>query len=78
MYEFVGSKSAKLVVQKIREISSPDYSVNCFACSCEYYNKSSHIARWFCCLLHIKITIRGEGSQKSLGFDGRPSFKKSY
>jgi hypothetical protein len=31
MYEFVGSKSAKLVVQRRREISSPDSSVYCFS-----------------------------------------------
>ncbi len=51
MYEFAGSKSAKLVVQRIREISSPDSSVFCLACLCEYPNKSSHISCWFCCLL---------------------------
>jgi hypothetical protein len=37
--------------KRIREISSPDSSVFCFACLCEYPNKSSHILRWFCCLL---------------------------
>ncbi len=55
MYEFAGSKSAKLVVQRIREISSPDSSVYCLACLCGYPNKSSHIFCWFCCLLHYII-----------------------
>jgi hypothetical protein len=34
MYEFAGSKSAKLVVQRIREISSPDSSVYCLPYPC--------------------------------------------
>jgi hypothetical protein len=57
MYEFAGSKSAKLVVREYGKISSPDSSVYCLACLCEYPNKSSHILRWFYCLLQFLILI---------------------
>jgi hypothetical protein len=35
MYEFAGSKSAKLVVQKIREIVTRSALVYCLPLSCE-------------------------------------------
>jgi hypothetical protein len=61
MYEFAGSKSAKLVVQKIREItgSSPDSSVYCllYACVDILYNKSSNEAL---CLLSSIVVIPSE------------------
>jgi hypothetical protein len=44
MYELAGSKSAKLVVQKIREIVTRSALVYCLPLTCEYINKSSH---WF-------------------------------
>jgi hypothetical protein len=52
MYEFAGSKSAKLVVQKIREISSPSYSVYCLPYSCvEVCIINLHTELSVCCLL---------------------------
>ncbi len=53
MCEFAGSKSAKLVVQKIREISCPFLFSLLFVClSCvSIPNKSSHYSSLVCCLL---------------------------
>jgi hypothetical protein len=48
MYEFAGSKSAKLVLQKIREISSPFLFSLLFAFGvCRYIINLHTEARWF-------------------------------
>jgi hypothetical protein len=48
MYEFAGSKSAKLVVQKIREISSPFLFSLLFAFGmCRYIINLHTEAHWF-------------------------------
>jgi hypothetical protein len=48
MYEFAGSKSAKLVVEKIREISSPFLFSLLFAFSvCSYLINLHTEAHWF-------------------------------
>ena len=48
MYEFAGSRSAKLVLQKIREISSPFLFSLLFAFGvCRYIINLHTEARWF-------------------------------
>jgi hypothetical protein len=46
MYEFAGSKSAKLVVQKIQEMVTRSALVYCLS-GVSIYKKSCTTARWF-------------------------------